>query len=188
MRCSIENLIIDGVLFGNPVLLMALDREDEIVYRLAGLVRDIPYRPVRMIVREETTMPGRPDEESRLIRTTANACRGMLNRTDHPFTMEDGRQYAARLGIPTPEVLGGQADAFDLLRSLWDANPILAAVCCNHRLIHDRRGIFAPERGLLPLFEDVLANGDRETFEDAFIRRIPGMMSVRRERRLLADA
>lgn len=188
MRNPIESLIIDGILFGNPVLLMALDREDEIVYRLVGLAADVPYAPIRMTIREGKTMPNRSDEENRLIRSVANACHDMLNRTDHPFGIGDGRRYATRLGTVFPECPIISPDSFDLLRGLWDTNPILAAICCNHQLIHDKQGVFAPESEARPLLEHVLKTGDRGTFEDALIRRTPGMLSARGERRLFADA
>lgn len=171
----------------DPVLGMAIDRLDELVWRTVTLVSDVPYRVVRVAVRENLTTPGRPVSETVLIASTAFTYRAMLDDAEHPLSKQDMERYARMLTVTPPSAVSFDS-ALGTLASLWPTDRRLSAICCNHMLIQRSEGLFAPAPEELPFLEHVIATRNAIGFEDGFIKRLPGMMTRKEEHDALGQS
>ncbi|KAA8825380.1 hypothetical protein [Bifidobacterium myosotis] len=157
----------------SPVLLLATDRLDDLVWRTIGLERDMPYSAVRSVVRANIAPPGRPVAETERIYALYSAFRGMLARSRHPLAGDDVAFYAACLGSAAPQPASVPADGWGALRALWPSDRSLAVVCCNHGLIHEGTGVFVPAPAVLAGLDAMMAADDRKAFLEECVS-LPG--------------
>lgn len=162
----------------NPVLGMAVDRLDDLTWRTANLVAEIPYTAIRSIVKSGVAVAGRPVTETELIYSTFKACETMTHSTGHVLGKSDIRAYAMALGIIRPETMPSP-DCWTALLSLWDFDRRLAVVCCNHQLIHEGRGLFLPSVRRLSILDEARASNDRDLFDYGCVSREPGGLTLK---------
>ena len=162
----------------NPVLGMAVDRIDDLTWRTVNLIRDIPYTAVRSIVRSGRAVAGRPVEETGIIYSTYRAYDVMTRNTASGLTSHDLRRYAGILRLHEPKA-SAVFDYWHVMLSLWKIDKRLALVCCNHQLIHERKGLFLPSKQRMRLFSQARSANDKDLFDYGCISLEPGGLTAK---------